>query len=133
MSTFQWFLKISGTDDNKVIAIPKRSLNEDSIRKFKHKLQNTNWQNVLNQQNTSNAYNFFLIKFCLYNKTYPSTEHKIKQKFLLSPWIMEETALSWIMEETALSWITEETALSSKKKQGLYVKNPKTEQLQKTL
>ena len=116
MSTFQWFLKISGTDDNKVIAIPKRSLNEDSIRKFKYKLQNTNWQNVLNQQNTSNAYNFFLIKFCLYNKTYPSTEHKIKQKFLLSPWIMEEAALSWIMEETALS---------SKKKQSLYVKNPK--------
>ena len=86
-------------------------LNEDSIRKLKHKLQN-NWQNGLSQQNPSNAYNLFLNKFLsLYVETFPPIEHKIKQKSLVCP------------------WITKDTAQSSKTKQHLHVKNLKKEQL----
>ena len=44
----------------------KKWFNKDSIREFKRKLQNTNWQNVLIQRNINNAHNPFWKSFYLY-------------------------------------------------------------------
>lgn len=70
-------------NDKSVKTILEWSFNEHHILKFKHKLQDTGWKNVVPiQQYTNKPYNLSLNRFLsLYNETFTLIEHKIKKIF----------------------------------------------------
>ena len=72
---------------------------------FKQELYKTSWDDVINNKDLSDAYNYFLHKLIvLYNKYFPKQSIRVYKKDLQSPWITR-----WIKK-------------SSKRKQKLYVK-----------
>ena len=72
---------------------------------FKQELYKTSWDDVINNKDLSDAYNYFLHKLIvLYNKYFPKQSIRVYKKDLQSPWITR-----WIKK-------------SSKRKQKLYLK-----------
>ena len=71
---------------------------------FKQELYKTSWDNVINNKNPNDAYNYFLHKLIvLYDKYFPKQNIGMYKKDLQSP------------------WITRGIKKSSKRKQKLYV------------
>ena len=89
----------------KVTYITKRVINNNAIELFKQELYKTSWDDVINNKNPNDAYNYFSHKFiALYHKYFPKQNIKIHKKDLQSP------------------CITRGIKKSSKRKQKLYVK-----------
>ena len=82
-----------------------RAINNNAIKQFKQELHKTSWDDVINNKNPNDAYNYFLDKLIvLYDKYFPKQNIRIYKKALQSP------------------WITRGIKQSSKRKQKLYVK-----------
>ena len=82
-----------------------RAINNNAIKQFKQELHKTSWDDVINNKNPNDAYNYFLHKLIvLYDKYFPKQNIRIYKKALQSP------------------WITRGIKQSSKRKQKLYVK-----------
>ena len=89
----------------KVTYITKRVINNNAIELFKQELYKTSWDDVINNKNPNDAYNYFSHKLIvLYDKYFPKQNIRIYKKDLQSP------------------WITRGIKKSSKRKQKLYVK-----------
>ena len=91
-------------EQNEVTYITKRVINNNAIELFKQELYKTSWDDVINNKNPNDAYNYFLHKLIvLYDKYFPKHNIRIYKKDLQSP------------------WITTGIKKSSKRKQKLYV------------
>ena len=92
-------------EENEVTYITKRVINNNAIELFKQELYKTSWDDVINNKNLNDAYNYFSHKLIvLYDKYFPKQKIRIYKKDLQSP------------------WITSGIKKSSKRKQKLYVK-----------
>ena len=92
-------------EENEVTYITKRVINNNAIELFKQELYKTSWDDVINNKNPNDAYNYFSHKLIvLYDKYFPKQNIRIYKKDLQSP------------------WITRGIKKSSKRKQKLYVK-----------
>ena len=93
------------TNNTKNTFIFKRVFNTESIELFKHKLYETNLDDIEVSENPDEVYKSFLNKFSNLCDTYFSKKQiKLKSKYLQSP------------------WITNRIRKSSKQKQRLYEK-----------
>ena len=92
-------------EENEVTYITKRVINNNAIELFKQELYKTSWDDVINNKNPNDAYNYFSHKLIvLYDKYFPKQNIRIHKKDLQNP------------------WITRGIRKSSKRKQKLYVK-----------
>ena len=92
-------------EENEVTYITKRVINNNAIELFKQELYKTSWDDVINNKNLNDAYNYFSHKLIvLYDKYFPKQNIRIHKKDLQNP------------------WITRGIRKSSKRKQKLYVK-----------
>ena len=92
-------------EENKVIYITKRVINNNVMELFKQELYKTSWDDVINNKNPNDAYNYFSHKLIvLYDKYFPKQNIRIYIKDLQSP------------------WLTRGIKKSSKRKQKLYIK-----------
>ena len=81
---------------------------------FKQELYKTSWDDVINNKNPNDAYNYFSHKLIvLYDKYFPKQNIRIYIKDLQSP------------------WLTRGIKKSSKRKQKLYIKFLKKQKQQK--
>ena len=79
----------------------KRFYNKEGIEAFKRKLHQVNWTEIENNECPNKAYEKFLELFRkLYDKYFPKTKIKIKQKRLFSPWITNGTVLQNRLNES---------------------------------
>ena len=79
---------IKQTNNAKNTVIFKRVFGTGSIKLFRQKLYETNWDDIEVSQNLDEAYKSFLNKFSdLYNTYFPEKQIKLKSKDLQSPWI----------------------------------------------
>ena len=75
-------------EGNEATYITKRVINSNSIEMFKQELYKTSWDDVINNKDLSDAYNYFLHKLIvLYNKYFPKQSIRVYKKDLQSPWI----------------------------------------------
>ena len=97
-------------EENEVTYITKRVINNNAIELFKQELYKTSWDDVINNKNPNDAYNYFSHKhIILYDKYFPKQNIRIYNKDLQS------------------LWITRRIKKSSKHKQNLYLKFLKIE------
>ena len=72
--------------ENKATHITKKVTNNNTIKMFKQKLYKTNWDNVINNTNPNDEYNYFLHKLIvLCGKYFPKQNIRINEKDLQSP------------------------------------------------
>ena len=68
----------------------KRTINTATKEKFKSVLARRTWDYIKEIDNPNEAYSKFLYDFSsLYEEAFPKLEIKIKQKSLISPWIIK--------------------------------------------
>ena len=58
-------------EENKVTYITTIVININAIEMFKHELCKTDWDDVINNKNLNDAYNYFLHKLVLYDQYFP--------------------------------------------------------------
>ena len=79
----------SNVHDNMKHSITKRCINEESIKLFKGMLDETNWNLVLNQEDTQTSYTLFADTITsLYNKAFPLKSVKVGNR-PYHPWMTE--------------------------------------------
>ena len=92
-------------EENEATYITKRVINNNAIEMSKQELYKTSWDDVINNKNSNDAYNYFLHKLIvLYDKYFPKQNITINKKDLQNP------------------LITRGIKKSSKRRQKLYVK-----------
>ena len=65
-----------------------RKLNELNVTKFQTELENYNWEELYKLKDVNDSYNYFIkIVKELYDKHYPLTKIKIKNKNMDKPWL----------------------------------------------
>ena len=75
---------------NKRTFLFKRTINTATKEKFKNVLARRTWDYIKEINNPNEAYSKFLYDFSsLYEEAFPKLEIKIKQKSLISPWIIK--------------------------------------------
>ena len=75
---------------NKRTFLFKRTINTATKEKFKSVLARRTWDYIKEIDNPNEAYSKFLYEFSsLYEEAFPKLEIKIKQKSLISPWIIK--------------------------------------------
>ena len=75
-------------EENEVTYITKRVINNNAIELFKQELYKTSWDDVINNKNPNDAYNYFSHKLIvLYDKYFPKQKIRIYKKDLQSLWI----------------------------------------------
>ena len=75
-------------EENGATCINKKVININAIEMFKQELYKTSWDDVINNKDLSDAYNYFLHKLIvLYNKYFPKQSIRVYKKDLQSPWI----------------------------------------------
>ena len=75
---------------NKRTFLFKRTINTATKEKFKSVLARRTWDYIKEIDNPNEAYSKFLYDFSsLYEEAFPKLEIKIKQKSLISPWIIK--------------------------------------------
>ena len=75
-------------EENKVTYITKRVINNNAIELFKQDFLKTSWDDVINNKNPNDAYNYFSHKLViLYDKYFPKRNIRIHKKDLQRLWI----------------------------------------------
>ena len=75
-------------EENEVTYITKRVINNNAIELFKQELYKTSWDDVINNKNPNDAYNYFSHKLViLYDKYFPKRNIRIHKKDLQRLWI----------------------------------------------
>ena len=101
-------------EENKATYITERFINNNAIEMLKQELHKTSWDDVINNKNPNDAYNYFLNKLIVfYDKYFSKQNIRINKKLLQSP------------------WITRGIKKSPKRKQKLYVKSLKKTEIAK--
>ena len=73
-----------------------RIYNSKTIKSFKQRLHETNWDEIKSIENANDVYKKFLKIFIkIYDEFFPKIKIKLKQKRILSPWITNGTAKSF--------------------------------------
>ena len=68
-------------EENEVIYITKRVINNNVMELFKQELYKTSWDDVINNKNPNDAYNYFSHKLIvLYDKYFPKQNIRIYKK-----------------------------------------------------
>ena len=64
-------------EENEATYITKRVINNNAIKMSKQELYKTSWDDVINNKNSNDAYNYFLHKLIvLYDKYFSKTKYE---------------------------------------------------------